>query len=214
MILYNLNHPDNDGLQNFVTRDWQSSSTSEFCAKYQSGHVCVETQLHDSGLESETVIADDDAIAEAYAKGFLDGKAEIAAQRDDKLTQSNRLADAIGNLGQMENGKLTDLLWKAVRHIVQEAIGQNSVDKEALIKRCEEAASSIEQNIGEAILYVAPADVELLNKHNMEMKIIADNDLLPGSVKLVHRDGEYISGTAASSIAIDEKLDIEGQPKC
>ncbi len=214
MILYNLNDPDSDGLQNFVARAWQSSSATEFCAKYQSVRVSLEAQMHVSDKETETVVADNDAITEAYAEGFSDGKAEISAQHDDRLSQSNRLADAIGHLSQMENGKLTDLLWQAVHHIVQEAIGQSSVDKKALIKRCEEAASSIEQNIGEAILYVAPADVELLNVHNMEMEIIPDEDLLPGSIKLVHRDGEYISGTAAVALAIDEKLDIEGQPEC
>ncbi len=202
-----------EGSGNFEALSWQISAPLEFNPRYQLDRV-AERATADKIALIDTDSAKDDASAKSYAAGFTDGTKAAMTEHENMQSGKKHLADAIENLGKLENKKLTELLWKAVHHLTQEALGEHIVDRDKLLERCEAAADQIDRDMGTAVLHVAPSDIGLLQDFDISVALIPDPKLPSGSVHLVHEGGEYISGSAAIIHAIDGGVRLEGSSKC
>ena len=132
-------------------------------------------------------------------------------QFDESQEQQNALATAINRLKPIDEARLARQLWEAVLSLFRQAVGDAKIDRELMLQRCEAALESIGKEIGEASLHVAPADASILQEHDCGVPVVADPELLPGSVRLVCASGQVTSGSLSIEQAIEDRV---GAPSC
>lgn len=216
--------PVQDKANQFVAGFWQVEETG-FQPSYGSAtHLqkcIVEDAVNSSeddcangrGEDEEQLFADtlSQKTADAYAQGYLDGQQAIAAQFDEDQERQNALATALHRLKPTDEAKPAKLLWEAVLSLFRQAVGDAQIDRELMQQRCEAALESIAIEMGEASLHVAPADACILVEHDCGVPVVADPDLLPGSVRLVYASGQVTSGSLSIEQAIEDRV---GAPSC
>ena len=160
----------------------------------------------DYNINSSSNEESDATDLSGYSKGFSEGyaKAQIENHRDveAKLALSNSL-NLITNSSESD---ILKVLWKTVSKLVVEAVGSASVDSDLIRSRCSEALSMIEEKRGEAILYVAETDLQIVKDLETEVAIEIDPKLLSGSVRLTHLGGEIVGGTVRVIERIEEHI--------
>lgn len=143
----------------------------------------------DDPEEAEPPVSIDTLTAEAFAQGFDEGvrvaQAEIEADRAAHL----RLALALEQLQPESSGALSALLSTAVLRLVRQIAGEVEVDADLLEKRCLAIAECIEDEVGQPTLYLHPDDVALMETRNLPVRLMPNDEMLRGSVRLETSDG-------------------------
>jgi len=155
----------------------------------------VDESIHSSWTEED--------ITAAFAKGYAEGETNALAAIDDTNAQREKLSQALLGFHRTADDGLAKKLWAAIRQLFNEAVGDADIDEKLFLSRCEKALKLIDKNRGKSVLYVSPSDEKILNELGDDVSIVADEELLPGSVRLVHEGGEIRAG----SIAIKDKID-------
>ncbi|HEY9090516.1 hypothetical protein [Parasphingorhabdus sp.] len=169
------------------------------------------------GEEEEEKLAADllaQKTADAYAQGYLSGQQAITAQLDEIKERRDDLAAAINRLKPADEGKLAKLLWEAVLSLLRQAVGHAEIDRLWLQERCEAALGSIDDRMGEACLYVAPGDVILLQEYDCGVPVVADAELLPGSVRLAYLSGQITYGSLSIVQELESRAGVAGGASC
>ncbi|HKX22090.1 MAG TPA: flagellar biosynthesis protein [Rhizorhapis sp.] len=151
--------------------------------------------------------------ADAFAQGFEEGvkaaRAELEADRAAHL----RLALALEQLQPQSSGALSALLSTAVLRLVRQIAGEVEVDAGLLEKRCLAIAECIEEEVGQPALYLHPGDVELMASRNLPVRLLPDEEMLRGSVRLETSDGWVEDGPEIRLSRLQGLLDdVTGRP--
>ncbi|GAB5481238.1 MAG: hypothetical protein Pars92KO_09950 [Parasphingorhabdus sp.] len=156
----------------------------------------------------------DQQIADAYARGYLNGQRAAMVQLEEGEASQDTLASSINRLKTIDAGHLSKQLWEVVLSLFEQAVGHARTNKKLLQERCDAAIELIAADVGEVCLYVAAADTKLLQNHDCPVPVLPDANLLPGSVRLVYGSGEITSGSTAMAQEIENKARLAGGASC
>src|SRR3546814_3149143 len=73
--------------------------------------------------------------------------------------------------------------------LVRQIAGEVEVDVALLEKRCLAIAACIEEEVGQPALHLHPHDIALMASKNLPVRLLADDEMLRGSVRLEPYDG-------------------------
>ncbi|HEX7857515.1 MAG TPA: flagellar biosynthesis protein [Sphingobium sp.] len=129
------------------------------------------------------------ASQEGFVMGFQEGEriTREAMEADD--TARLQLAQAISQLGGMDEGSLASLLSTAVLRLVTQIVGEVPVDEARLAERCAAVAAHIDPDDGKAVLEVNPEDVSLIDGSGLAVALKPNREVLRGCVRLATSDG-------------------------
>jgi len=151
----------------------------------------------------------DAAIAAAYAEGEAAGRAAALAQavRDDgaRRALALELAGLEGNLRDMLAARLAE----AVAALCEATLAPLALDRDALQKRCIDAACAVGEGIIDASLRLHPEDIDLLDPgFAATWHIIADGALERGTVIFDMPEGAVRDGPEEWRMALREALGL------
>lgn len=169
------------------------------------------TPLASSFLDAEQPAAEEPSVeqltSEAFAQGFDEGvrvaRAEVEADRAAHL----RLALALEQLQPQSSGALSALLSTAVLRLVRQIAGEVEVDADLLEKRCLAIAECVEAEIGQPALFLHPDDIELMRSKNLPVRLLPDEEMLRGSVRLETSEGWVEDGPEIRLSRLQSLLD-------
>ncbi|MBB4642470.1 FliH/SctL family protein [Rhizorhapis suberifaciens] len=169
------------------------------------------TPLDSSFLDAEQPAVEEPSVeqltGEAFAQGFDEGvrvaRAEIEADRAAHL----RLALALEQLQPQSSGALSALLSTAVLRLVRQIAGEVEVDADLLEKRCLAIAECVEAEIGQPALFLHPDDIELMRSKNLPVRLLPDEEMLRGSVRLETSEGWVEDGPEIRLSRLQSLLD-------
>ncbi len=134
-----------------------------------------------------------DPVEQAHAEGFQMGFDEgvrlateaVEADRD----ALERLTQALEQLAPASSGTLATMLSASVMRLVEQIVGEVSVDVALLQRRCEAVAAFIEEGEGRSALRLHPDDVTLVEGTAVGVPLVADATMQRGCVKLETAEG-------------------------
>ena len=129
------------------------------------------------------------ARAEAFAMGFDEG-CRIATEASGAEAEAReRLTQALELLAPAPSGMLSTMLSATVVRLVEQIVGEVEIDIERLVERCDSVAAFIEGHDDRGALHMHPDDVSLLEGEVLGVKLVADQDMHRGCVRLETADG-------------------------
>ena len=182
--------------------------------------LLVATRLADGGFQparfpaavaatvdaADAAAGDDDAFARGVEEGTRAAEQAFAAERESLL----RLVAAAAALQPEPSEELPVLIGETVMRLVQEIVGNVSIDSEGLIARCRAAAALVAEADMARTLAVHPADAALLANADIGLAITADATLARGDVRIDCSAGWIESGTALYLDALRAELGVGG----
>ena len=134
-------------------------------------------------------------LAEAYARGLADARAEAAQHRSAELASRDSLALAFARLDAEAMLALRQRLADTVAALCEQVIEPALIDRAALAERCEALASQLGESAATCTLHLHPDDVPLLAQATADRWAIRpDPDLPRGSLRLEGPDGVLADG--------------------
>jgi len=200
----------------FVTGRLQIEETG-FHPKYNLPLRHVEQDIKDGEVENESKPLEDhlsQKITDAYMQGYVLGQQAAIVQYDERQANQDTLAAAIDRLGTIDDGRLSKQLSEAVLSLFQQAVGNAKIDKKMLQERCDAALEIIGADMDEACLHVAPCDAKILQDYDCPIAVVADADLLPGSVRVAYKSGQIIGGSLSMAQEIESHAALAGGATC
>lgn len=157
---------------------------------------------------------DPDAIrAQAFAEGLTEGRrtveAEVAAERDAVA----RLAEALENLRPEPPRELGLLLAETVKRLVGQIVGEVAIDGDALLERAHAAAEAVADETGPVRMRLHPDDHERLRGARIDVEMLSDSHLSPGTILLETGDGWIEDGPQVRLEKLRAALDRLGAPR-
>jgi flagellar assembly protein FliH len=150
---------------------------------------------------------------QAYAEGLAEGRrtveAEVAAERDAVA----RLAEVLENLRPEPPRELGLLLAETVKRLVRQIVGEVEIDGEALLARAHAAAEVVADETGPVRMRLHPEDRERLRDARIDVELVADSQLAPGTVVLETGDGWLEDGPQVRLDKLRAALDRLGVPQ-
>ncbi|UZW55039.1 flagellar biosynthesis protein [Sphingobium sp. JS3065] len=171
-----------------------------------SGHA-----VHDSVPETEEDVLEQARI-EAFAMGFDEGSRVTAEANAADGEARQRLAEALELLAPAPSGMLSTMLSATVVRLVEQIVGEVEIDIERLVQRCDSVAAFIEENDAKGALHLHPGDIELLQGEEIGVKLVADQAMQRGCVRLETADGWVEDGPDVRLSRLRSLLDdMEGK---
>lgn len=149
----------------------------------------------------------DQLTADAFAQGFDEGVRTARGEIDADRAAHLRLALALEQLQPQSSGALSALLSTAVLRLVRQIAGEVEVDVELLARRCQAVAECVEEEVGQPALYLHPDDIELMEQKGLPVRLLADAEMLRGSVRLETADGWVEDGPEIRLSRLQSLLD-------
>lgn len=131
----------------------------------------------------------EEARMEAFTMGFDEGCRVTAQTHADDADACARLSQALEMLAPAPSGMLSTMLSATVVRLVEQIVGEVEIDIERLVQRCDAVAAFIEDNEGKSALHLHPDDVTLLEGEAIGVKLVPDNSMQRGCVRLETADG-------------------------
>lgn len=144
--------------------------------------------VNDALPDSEEDVLEQARI-EAFAMGFDEGCRVTAETNAAEGDARARLAGALELLAPAPSGMLSTMLSATVVRLVEQIVGEVEIDIERLLQRCDIVAAFIEDNDDKSALHLHPEDVVLLEDQEIGVKLVADQDMYRGCVRLETADG-------------------------
>src|SRR3546814_16902829 len=82
------------------------------------------------------------------------------------------------------------------------------------LKRCLAIAACIEEEVGQPALHLHPHDIALMASKNLPVRLLADEEMLRGSVRLETSDGWVEDGPDIRLSRLQGLLDEIGRASC
>ena len=139
--------------------------------------------------EDEPPVSLDALTAEAFGQGFDEGVRVSRTESEADRAAHLRLSLALEQLQPESSGALSALLSTAVLRLVRQIAGEVEVDIDLLEKRCLAIAECVEEELGQPALHLHPDDVALMEARNLPVRLLPDEEMLRGSVRLETSDG-------------------------
>ncbi len=196
-------------VSNFSETDFSQRFDEGFYPKYDwrcNHEEALEEEIVEQPAEpTENVI--NQQVTEAYAQGYLNGQQAAMVHHDYRDEAKASLAAALNRLKVVNEDRLAKPLWETILALFEKAVGHVAADRELVQRRCDAAVALLQEAIGEPCLYVAASDADILKDYDCDIRVETDSTLLPGSVRLIHAEGQVISGTAAIAHAIESRIE-------
>jgi flagellar assembly protein FliH len=146
-----------------------------------------------AGRDLAPAMTDDDILEqarmEAFAQGFDEGCRVIGDGQAAEAEARNRLAEALEMLTPAPSGMLSTMLSATVVRLVEQIVGEVEIDIERLVQRCDSVAAFIQDNEDKSALHLHPEDIALLDAGEVGVKLVSDDAMHRGCVRLETADG-------------------------
>jgi flagellar assembly protein FliH len=149
------------------------------------------------------------AFADGLAEGRRTVEAEVAAERHAVA----RLAEALENLQPESPRELGLLLAETVKRLVRQIVGEVEINGEALLERAHAAAELIADETAPVRMRLHPADHERLRDARLDVELVSDSHLAPGTILLETGDGWLEDGPEVRLDKLRSALDLLGTPR-
>jgi flagellar assembly protein FliH len=167
--------------------------------------------MHDAAaapMTDEDIL--EQARIEAFAQGFDEGCRVIGDSQVAEAEARNRLAEA---LEPAPSGMLSTMLSATVVRLVEQIVGEVEIDIERLVQRCDTVAAFIEENDPKGALHLHPDDIAMLQDETIGVRLVADEAMHRGCVRLETADGWVEDGPDVRLSRLRALLDdMEGKP--
>ena len=160
-----------------------------FRTLFAEDHGFHGAAMHDSAppMTDEDIL--EQARMEAFAQGFDEGCRVIGDGQAAEAEARNRLAEALELLTPAPSGMLSTMLSATVVRLVEQIVGEVEIDIERLLQRCDTVAAFIEENDAKGALHLNPEDIALLEGEEVGVRLVPDQALHRGCVRLETADG-------------------------
>lgn len=159
-----------------------------FRSLFADAHVAPGPAVNDIVPQSDEEILEQ-ARMEAFAMGFDEG-CRVAGEAGATQAEARaRLAEALELLAPAPSGMLSTMLSATVIRLVEQIVGEVEIDIERLVQRCDIVAAFIEDHDDKSALHLHPEDVTLLQDQEIGVKLVADQAMQRGCVRLETADG-------------------------
>ena len=178
---------------------------------FAQAHVAPGQAMHDSEPASEEDMIEQARI-EAFAMGFDEGSRVTSEANRADAEARQRLADAFQLLAPAPSGMLSTMLSATVVRLVEQIVGEVEIDIERLLQRCDSVAAFIEDHDEKGALHLHPEDIVLLEGEEIGVKLVADQNMQRGCVRLETADGWVEDGPDVRLSRLRSLLDdMEGK---
>lgn len=160
----------------------------------------------------EAELSVDALRAEAFAQGFEEGARVTREAMEESDAASLQLAAALQQLEPVSDGSLPAMLAVAVTRLVEQIMGEVTIDTDLLRRRCEAVAACVDDRDDRAVLHLHPEDMPLLEGVELAVKVQGDAGLGRGCVRLDTADGWIEDGPDVRLARLKMLLDdMEGK---
>ena len=173
------------------------SRNSGFQPLYSASASAMHAETGNGDIPSNgpEPVSADQALADAYARGFAEGeRLKEAALAADQL-QVDRLTNALLELKPQSDAVMTKMLLKCVSTLTRQMIGRVEPDSLFLQEQAEKLGNLIQDGMRDATLHVHPEDLNLFGEFECGVNVTADPGLMRGTLRLVHGDGWIEQGS-------------------
>lgn len=139
----------------------------------------------------------DEALAEAYDRGLEAGLAAANKEAECQKSADRTLKLAFTALDSAARDSLCTELEETVLSLCEAVLAEHALDREALSRRCLEAANRFGEAAARCILHVHPEDAPALEAELRDtFQVHPDETLERGSLRLEGPDGLLSDGPA------------------
>ena len=150
---------------------------------------------------------------QAYADGLAEGRRTVEAEVAAERAAIARLAEVLENLRPEPPRDLGLLLAETVKRLVRQIVGEVEINGEALLDRAHAAAEIIADETGPVRMRLNPADHERLQDARLDVEMVPDSHLAPGTILLETGDGWIEDGPQVRLDKLRAALDRLGVPR-
>lgn len=139
----------------------------------------------DSVVETGEEVALVDTVrlqAEAFSEGFNEGRRTVEMEVAAERQAIARLAEALEQYRPEPSQLLAEMLAETVDRLVRQIVGEVVIDRAMLETRVDHVAAIIADSAAPARMRLHPDDLDRLGGARMDLDLVADPALLPGSV--------------------------------
>lgn len=151
--------------------------------------------------------------AQAFAEGLAEGRrtveAEVAAEREAVA----RLVETLENLQPEPPRELGLLLAETVKRLVRQIVGEVEIDGDALLARAQAAAEIVADESAPVRMRLHPEDHVRLQGARLDLELVSDGHLAPGTILLDTADGWLEDGPQVRLDKLRAALDRLGVPR-
>lgn len=131
-----------------------------------------------------------DPIADAFAQGEEAGRGAAMAEFEAEQARKVQLRQSLRALDQAGMDALAGELAETVIALCEQTLADYVPEAESLKQRCQAAARKLGAGVGDAVLYLHPDDLNLLDQSGIEgWKVLGDPLAERGGIRFETRDG-------------------------
>jgi flagellar assembly protein FliH len=173
--------------------------------------VAVEDEPGEEVVAEPVDPIDPDEVAiDAFARGYEEGCRAMEAEFAVERAAMQRLIVAAETLRPEPPMALAALIAETVGRLVRDIVGAAPVDAELLLARAEAAAALVVDETRPVRMRLCAADCALLADAGLDLELVADPALAPGTILIETKDGWVEDGPAAALARLANQLDRMG----
>lgn len=149
----------------------------------------------------------DEAFAQGFAAGYEQALEEARARAEAEAAAREGLTLSLARLDAVQEEELRMRLHDAVTALCESAIAPLAIDRDALLRRVEVAASMLSRADDDRIIRLHPEDIKLISpRMSADWKVEPEANLERGTIRIETASGGVEDGPATWRIAIAEAL--------
>lgn len=152
----------------------------------------------------------DEVAIGAFARGYEEGCRAMEAEFATERAAMQRLIAAAETLQPEPPAALASLIAETVGRLVRQIVGEAPIDPDLLLARAEAAAALVVDETRPVRMRLCAADCLLLADAGLELELVADPVLAPGTILIETKDGWIEDGPAAALARLSRQLDRMG----
>lgn len=151
--------------------------------------------------------------ADAFAEGFNEGRRTVEMEVAAERAAIARLVEALEQYRPEPPEAIAELLAETIDRLVRQIVGEAVIDTAMLQSRVATVAEIIAEAAAPARMRLHPDDADRLAGADLNLEIIADPDLLPGSVLVETESGWIEDGPEVGIEKLRQALERMGVPQ-
>ena len=177
--------------------------------RVEIGELCTVS----SGFRPLTMVTPQSAgrptvADDLYQRGFEAGSATAAEVFETERARLIRLLESCQAFENESSDELALLIAETVLQLVTTSVGKGVVDADLLLARAKRAAALIAKADGERTLHAHPDDLPVIEGAALPLKLVADESMTRGSVRICCSTGWVEDGTSVFLDALRAELDL------
>jgi len=170
----------------------------------------AEEVVEEIAPEPVDPIDPDEVAIGAFARGYEEGCRAMEAEFAIERAAMQRLIAAAEALQPEPPAALAALIAETVGRLVRQIVGEAPVDRELLLARAEAAAALVVDETRPVRMRLCANDCRLLADAGLELDLVPDPLLAPGTILIETNDGWIEDGPAAALARLSSQLDRMG----